>query len=67
MATPLEGCEVDNFHGGSIIITSNSAPPVNYLCFLINTSNLKLVTSALIGTASSPTYDFLTKLSNAYE
>ncbi len=56
MATPLEGCEVDSLHGGSIIITSNYLPPI-YNCFYSNLWKSNLVTSAQIGTALSPTYD----------
>ncbi len=58
IATPLDGCEVLNFHGGSIIITSNILIP-NNIWDLISKPQLKFVISANIGIALSPTWDFI--------
>lgn len=50
IATPRDGWEVESFHGGSIMITSNSLL-ATYNCLVISLSKSSLVTSAQMGTA----------------
>lgn len=59
MATPLDGWEVDSFHGGSIIITSNILLAI-FFCLSISTSQSKAVISAQIGIEFYPTWEDLT-------
>jgi hypothetical protein len=58
IATPLEGCEVLSFQGGSIIITSNILIP-KFICVLTSRFQLKVVTSAQMGIELGLTCDFL--------
>lgn len=51
IATPLDGLDVASFHGGSIMITSNSFCP-NSSCFCLNNSKSKVLTSVMIGIES---------------
>ena len=43
MATPLVGFADESYHGGSIVITSNSLPPV-FICDLASKSKSRVVT-----------------------
>jgi hypothetical protein len=54
MATPREGWEEESRQGGSIIITSNSLPPIRS-CVSAKSCQSKVRTSPLIGTAFSST------------
>lgn len=56
IATPRDGCDVESYQGGSIIITSNSFPVV-LSCSLINFFQSNPKTSAQMGTAPSGTDD----------
>lgn len=65
MATPRDGCEVESFHGGSIMITSNWRCPISS-CVWASKSKSNLVTSPQIGTELSPTWDLASALFNKY-
>ena len=58
IATPLEGLDDDNFHGGSIIIISNKCCPI-YNCLVLSNSKSNVLISVQIGIELSVTNDFL--------
>jgi hypothetical protein len=57
MATPLDGCDVLSFQGGSIMITSNIRIP-KLIWLLISWFQLNVVMSAQMGMESLLTCDF---------
>lgn len=57
IATPLDGLDDDNFHGGSIMIISNKCCPI-YNCLVLNNSKSKVLISVQIGIELSVTNDF---------